>query len=108
MLLPWPAASVRERLTRIAVGLPIFIGLEVITTTVQLLHNLPEASVLLAGEKNPLTLWERWSRFLEAGGRFVIEACAVVLTKVIAQRVSHKRADLASATQAAAEVRPIG
>jgi hypothetical protein len=31
-----------------------------------------------------------------------------VLTKVIAQRVSHKRADLASATQAAAEVRPIG
>jgi pimeloyl-ACP methyl ester carboxylesterase len=82
-----------ERLTRIAVGLPIFLGLEVFTTTVQLLHNLPEASALLAGEKNPLTLWERWSRFLEAGGLFVTEACAVVLTKVIAQRVSHRRVD---------------
>jgi hypothetical protein len=108
MLLLWPVASVRERLTRIAVGLPIFLGLEVFTTTVQLLHNLPEASALLAGEKNPLTLWERWSRFLEAGGLFVTEACAVVLTKVIAQRVSHRRVDLASATQTAAGARPVG
>lgn len=83
MLLCWPAASLRQRLGRCAVGLPIFLGLEAITTAVQLIHNLPEASALLAGAMDPVTPWERWSRFLEGGGRFVVEVCAVLFTVVI-------------------------
>jgi hypothetical protein len=85
MLLLWPAASARQKLAGFAVGLPIFLGLEAITTAVQLIHSLPTASALLAGLKDPLTLWERWSRFLEAGGRFVIEVCAALLAVTIAQ-----------------------
>lgn len=88
MLLLWPAATVRQRLVRCALGLPIFLGLETITTAVQLIHNLPEASALLAGETDPITIWERWSRFLEGGGRFAVEVCAVLLTVAIASRLT--------------------
>ena len=88
MLLLWPAVSTRQRLMRIAVGLPIFFGLEAITTAVQLIHNLPEASALLAGEQNPVTPWERWSRFLEAGGRFVVEVCGVLPAVMISRRLT--------------------
>jgi hypothetical protein len=84
MLLLWPAVSVRQRLVRSAIGLPVFFGLEAITTAVQLVHNLPEASALLADETNPITVWEHWSRFLEAGGRFGVEVCGVLLTIVLA------------------------
>jgi hypothetical protein len=89
MLLLWPAVSIRERLVLIAVGLPMFLGLEAITTGVQLVHSLSEASALLAGEKDPITVWERWSRFLEAGGRFVVEVCGVLMTVVIAMRANQ-------------------
>jgi hypothetical protein len=71
------------------VGIPVFLGLEGITTGIQLMHSLAEVSAILAGETNPLTLWERWSRFLEASGRFVIEVCAALLTIAIVQRASH-------------------
>jgi hypothetical protein len=84
LLLLWPAASRRERVQRCVVAVPVFLGLEAITTAVQLMHNFPEVSALLAGERDPITLWERWSRFLEAGGRFVIEVCAVLLAVTIA------------------------
>lgn len=92
MLLLWPAASVRQRVVRCAVGLPIFLGLEAITTAVQLIHSLPEASALLAGEKNPITWWERWSRFLEGGGRFVVEVCAVLLAVAVTPLPHDNRA----------------
>lgn len=106
VLLLWPAASVRQRLIRLAVGLPIFFGLEAATTAVQLIHSLPEASALLAGEKDPLTLWERWSRFLEAGGRFVVEVSGVLLTVVIARMRYAKEAAPASALTATGVGRP--
>jgi hypothetical protein len=101
MLLLWPAASLRERLVRLAMGLPVFLGLEAITTAVQLIHNLPEASALLAGENGPVTWWERWSRFLEAGGRFVVEVCAALLTVVAARGLSAKRTAPEDALQSA-------
>jgi hypothetical protein len=92
MLLLWPAVSIRQRLMRIAIGLPIFLGLEAVTTLAQLVHNLPEVSALLAGEQDPITWLERWSRFLEAGGRFVVEICAVLLTVAVGRRLPWERA----------------
>jgi hypothetical protein len=89
MLLLWPCVSVRQRLVRLALGLPVFFALEAFTTAVQLAHNLPEASALLAGVQDPLTAWERWARFLEAGGRFAVEACGVLFTVIISQRLSR-------------------
>jgi hypothetical protein len=79
MLLLWPAASARQRLVFCLIGIPVFLLLEVATTGVQLIHSLPEASALLRGEVDPVTPWERYSRFLEAGGRFGLEVCAVLL-----------------------------
>lgn len=83
LLLLWPATSVRQRLMRIAIGLPIFLGLEAITTAVQFIQVLPEVSARLAGETDPLTFLERWSRFLEAGGRYVIEVFCVLAAIVM-------------------------
>lgn len=89
-LLLWPATSMRQRLTRVAVGIPLFLGLEAITTAVQFIHALPEASARLAGETDPLTLLERWSRFLEAGGRYVTEVFFVLTTIAVTNLVSPK------------------
>jgi hypothetical protein len=94
MLLLWPAASLRQRLARFALGMPMFLGLEATTTAVQLIHSLPEASALLADANGPVTWWERWSRFLEAGGRFVVEVGWVLLTIVLAQKIHRARAAL--------------
>jgi hypothetical protein len=97
LLLVWPAGSWRQRLLRVTVGIPIFLGLEAATTGCQLVYSMARVSALLAGESHPLTLWERWSRFLEAGGRFVLEVAAgllaVALTEaVIAVRSGHRLA----------------
>jgi hypothetical protein len=83
LVLVWPARFMRQRLLSVAVGLPIFLGLEAITTAIQLMHSMAEVTATLAGEVNPLTLWERWSRFLEAGGRFAVEVGAALLTVAI-------------------------
>jgi hypothetical protein len=83
LVLMWPVRSTRQRLVLIGIGLPIFLGLEAITTGIQLMHSMAEVTAVLAGENYPLTLWERWSRFLEAGGRFVIELGAALLTVAI-------------------------
>jgi hypothetical protein len=88
MVLLWPASSLRQRALRIAVAIPIFLCLEAATTACQLLHPLAEASALLAGERDPLTLWERWSRFLEAGGRFGLEVAAALLSVALLPRTA--------------------
>jgi hypothetical protein len=49
------------------------------------MHSMAEVTALLAGEKNPLTPWERWSRFLEAGGRFVVEISAALIAVTMAR-----------------------
>jgi len=80
LLLLWPARSIRQRLVTLLVGIPVFLALDAITTAIQLMHSMAEVSAILGGESDPLTLWERWSRFLEAGGRFAVEVCAALLT----------------------------
>jgi hypothetical protein len=86
LLLAWPAANARERWWRLAVGTAAFLGLEAATTAVQLVHPLAETSALLARgslpapDEDPLTLWERWSRFLEAGGNLAVAAAFALAT----------------------------
>jgi hypothetical protein len=80
MVLLWPVTSTRQRLLACLIGVPVFLLLEAGTTGVQLIHTLPQASAMLAGDPDPLTPWERYSRFLEAGGRFVLEVLGVLLT----------------------------
>jgi hypothetical protein len=91
LLLVLPVSSTRRRLVNLAVGLPVFFVLEAITTAAQLMHSMAEASAILAGQQDPLTLWERWSRFLEAGGRFVVEICAAFLTIALARRTTSSK-----------------
>jgi hypothetical protein len=79
LMLLWPAGRTAQRLWRLAVAIPVFACLEAMTTGVQLVHPLAQASALLAGELEPLTLLERWSRFLEAGGRFALEVSSALM-----------------------------
>jgi hypothetical protein len=62
------------------VAVPVFLCLEASTTVCQLLNPLADASAVLAGDPNPFTAWEGWSRFLEGGGRFVLALGAGLLT----------------------------
>jgi hypothetical protein len=104
LLLAWPAQTVRQRLTRLAVGIPVFLALEGVTTACQLVYSLARASAILAGEESPLTLWDRWSRFLEAGGRFVVEVSAALITVGVA---SSTRKHVASVTATNAQMSPL-
>ncbi len=72
LLLLWPAASVRQRFARLIIGIPLFLGLEAATTATQLVPPMAQASAILAGDTDPVTAWDLWSRFLEAGGQFVL------------------------------------
>lgn len=76
----WPASTVRRRLTMLALGVPVFVLVEAATTVCQLLNPLAWASAVLAGERDPVTMWEYWSRFLEDGGRAGLALFAAVLT----------------------------
>jgi len=78
LMLVWPAASFRQRFLRVAIGAPVFLALEAATTVCQLLGPLAGMSHILAGDSDPLTSWEIWSRFLEAGGRIVLASTAAL------------------------------
>lgn len=94
LLLLWPAASGRQRLSHLLVGLPVFLTLEAVTTAVQLMHPLPGA---LLGADDPPTLLELWSRFLEAGGHFALAVCALLVTIALARgRYQRRSAAVAS------------
>ncbi len=80
LVLVWPAGSLRHRATRLTLGIPVWLGLEAATTACQLMLPLVQASAILAGEHDPVTLLDRWCRFLEAGGQFaVVCGCAILL-----------------------------
>jgi hypothetical protein len=96
LLLLWPALTIRERVWRLALAVPAFFVLEILTTVCELLRPLAEASALLNGEAHPLTLWERWTRLLEAGGRFVLEIAGVILTVGWARKLAASRPRLPS------------
>jgi hypothetical protein len=86
LLLIWPANSMRKRWIRLAVGIPVYLGVEAITTAVQLMHSMAEVSAILAGEPYPVTLWERWSRFLEGGGQFALASGFAILVLASTKR----------------------
>lgn len=94
MLLLWPGGPLRQRLLRCCVGLPIFLALEAATTAVQLVHNLPAVTAILAGAADPVTPWECWSRFLEGAGKYVLEVCGVLLAIAIARALRAPRVTL--------------
>ena len=83
LLLAWPAPW-RLRAARLLLGIPLFLGLEAATTVCQLLNGFAETSAILAGAGDPVTAWERWSRFIESGGRDVLAVCAALLTIAVA------------------------
>jgi hypothetical protein len=76
VLLLVPVASLRSRLTLLGLGVPLFLLLEIGTTSCQLVNAMVQTAAMLEGEADPLTWTERWSRFLESGGRLVVEVCA--------------------------------
>jgi hypothetical protein len=76
LLLVWPAATFRRRALLILKGIPIFLALTTLTTGAQLALPMAQASAILAGDHDPVTAWDHWSRFLEAGGEFALELSA--------------------------------
>ncbi len=68
-------------------GVPVFLLLEVLTTMCQLIQPLATASAILGGENDPRTFLDYWCRFLEGGGRFVIEVLAAAVAVAAAQRL---------------------
>jgi len=89
LLLVWPAISIRQRVTRLMIGVPVFFGLEAITTATQLMLPMAQASAILAGDNDPVTGWDRWSRFLEAGGQFVVVCGGAILVSAVTGRGSR-------------------
>lgn len=83
----WPMGSVRRRFGVLLLGLPVFMALETATTVCQLLNPLAYGSAVLAGNSSPLTGWERWSRFVEGGGRVALAVAAAILTVAAIQRL---------------------
>jgi hypothetical protein len=91
LLVMWPATtrgSLLRPLLMLVLGIPVFLALEAVTTPIQLVYSMARAAAILAGA-DPLTLWERWSRFLEAGGRFALETVAAFVTIALASAVSQ-------------------
>jgi len=96
LLLGWPAATLRQRARRLAIGIPVFFGVEALTTGTQLMLPMAQASAILAGHPDP-TAWDHWSRFLESGGQFVIDCVAAML--IAAGPGRHARLTAASMPQ---------
>ncbi len=86
IVLAWPRRTLRARLLLLACAIPMAIALDGITTVCQLLNGFAEASAVIAGNPNPLTPWERWSRFIESGGRDVLALCGALATLALAPR----------------------
>jgi len=87
LLLAWPVRSLRERLAALAIGIPVFLCLEAATTVCQLLDPLAYASAILSGDRNPVTWWEHWSRFLEAGGRIALALIAAIFAVTLSRPI---------------------
>jgi hypothetical protein len=85
VLLMWPGM----RWTRIALGIPLFLLLEAAMTPCQLMYAMSRAAAMLAGASDPLTGWERWSHFLDGGGRFALEAALALVTIAIPRMPSR-------------------
>jgi hypothetical protein len=91
ILLAWPAASMRQRMVRVIAGVPAFLGLEAITTATQFILPMAQASAMLAGDNDPVTAWDRWSRFLEAGGQFIVVCAAAFIIATLTDARRRRR-----------------
>jgi hypothetical protein len=87
VLLLWPATCLRQRGARLAIAIPVYLVLESITTVTQLMLPLAQASAILAGDTDPVTAWDHWTRFLEAGGQFVIVFGGATFAAVSTNRI---------------------
>jgi hypothetical protein len=81
----WPLGNVRRRVAVLLLGVPVFLGLEAATTVCQLLSPLAYGSAVVAGNPDPSTWWQWWSRFLENGGRVALALTAAILTAAAAR-----------------------
>jgi hypothetical protein len=98
VLLMWPATTIRHRLLHVAVGVPVFLGLEGITTGCQLVYAMPKAVALSLGDHDLVTSWDRWSRFLGDSGRLALALAAALLAISVAKRLqSRSRANRVAA-----------
>jgi hypothetical protein len=89
LLIAWPAVSARQRVLRLLLGIPVFLLVEAITTATQLIPPMAQASAMLGGDGNPVTGWDYWSRFLEAGGQFVVVcSAAIIVVAAVGRRQS--------------------
>ena len=91
LLLVWPATSLGQRVARLVAGVPVWLGLESITSASQLMLPMAQASAILAGDNDPVTMWDHWSRFLEAGGQFAIVCGSGIIVAGLANRIHHSR-----------------
>jgi hypothetical protein len=81
LVLGWPVAERRQRLVLVAIGVPVLLLADIASTGCSLAGQFADARAMLqlAADTGAIpevneawTLWERWSRFLEGGGRIVI------------------------------------
>jgi hypothetical protein len=81
LLLGWPISDRRQRLVWAAIGLPLLLVADVTSTGASLAGQFADARAMLqviadtgsVPEGNDAwTLWERWARFLEGGGRVAL------------------------------------
>jgi hypothetical protein len=79
MMCLWPAGSLRRRGVMLASAVPVFLILVGALDGLQLLYGMADASAVLEGHGDALTLWERASQFLEIGGLFAVDLCAALL-----------------------------
>lgn len=94
LLLAWPAATRRQRAARLIIGVPVFLGLEAITTATQVMLPLAQASAMLAGDADPVTAWDHWSRFLEFGGQFVLDCGAAIILATLLRQPPHAQGSI--------------
>jgi len=87
LLVACSLSSRRRLLLSIALGVPVFLGIEAAMTVSQLVGPLASAPQLLAGAAEPMTPWEHWSRFLEAGGRVAVGITAALMTAALTEAV---------------------
>jgi hypothetical protein len=91
LVLLWPARDAHQRWLRVALALPVFLGLEGVTTLCELLAPLTDATAELAGQPAAVTAWDRWSKLVEAGGRIALAAAAAAVTVAAAQGLGRRR-----------------
>ncbi len=90
-LLAWPHGSRRRLGITLALGVPVFLLLEVLTTALQLTYKLAAASLILAGHGEQVPMSEYWSGFLEDGGRFVVVVVAALFVVGAARWLTEPR-----------------